>query len=66
MRTVGMGADKPKKTPADTKLKKENEQLKSELAAVKDENEQLKAELEELKAMETAEKAKEEVKVSKK
>lgn len=60
MRTVGMGADKPKKTPADTKLKKENEQLKSELAAVKDENEQLKAELEEMKAMET------EVKVSKK
>jgi len=61
-----MGVDKTKKTPADIELKKENGQLKSKLAAVKAENEQLKTELEELKAAETGEKAKEEVKVSKK
>ena len=49
MRTVGVGANKPKKTPADAKLKKENEQLKSELETVKVENEQLKSELETVK-----------------
>lgn len=52
MRTVGVGAEKPKKeNTADAKLKKEikelkaeNEQLKAENAKLKEENEQLKAE----------------------
>lgn len=52
MRTVGVGANKPKKTPADAKLKKENEQLKSELETVKAENERLKSELKGLKNVE--------------
>lgn len=49
MRTVGVGAEKPKKNAADAKLKKELKDLKAE-------NEQLKAEIEELKAQSAAEK----------
>ena len=45
MRTVGVGAEKPKKNAADAKLKKEVKDLKAENEQLKAENAALKTQL---------------------
>ena len=45
MRTVGVGAEKPKKNAADAKLKKEVKDLKAENEQLKAENADLKTQL---------------------
>lgn len=45
MRTVGVGAEKPRKNPADVKLKKELKDLKTENEQLKAENADLKTQL---------------------